>query len=100
MRWNERIKRAVKRGSFTEYDKKKAGYFNTCAIGEKFKLSKNDDLSDKICFADESFNRNRKPKNKFERIHNWGMRFFNDVDFDEVEKAQNTYNRIQKLKVK
>ena len=92
MKWIDRIKRAKKRGKFTEVDKDLMGDFNTCMVGETFNYKKQWDI--------RTYLRNKAmSKYKVNKIYELALDSVNAVCNDKIKEAQQIYDEIQKLKV-
>ncbi len=89
MKWKDRLKRASMKGAFTEKDNKLADTWCKCAVGERFKLP----TLDWFYYLVNKYNRK-----KADRIHQLGEDFNDAVKIGYTKKAQNIYNKIQKLK--
>jgi hypothetical protein len=87
--WEVRLKNAEKRGHFTEYEKDLVSRWRTCAIGERYiVLTKGKKLPKILNTGDENLN----PK-----ADDLGLRFYDQVQEDNIKKAIQTYKQIQKL---
>ena len=90
MKWLSRIKRALKKGSFTEKDILDSGSFTTCAMGEHCELSNKWAMDSEL---QETYG--YKDANK---LYDLGMTFYHNVENHKVKQAQITYNKIHRFK--
>lgn len=92
MNWKIRIKEAKKRKKFTTLDTDKSSSFSTCAIGEKFKLSRKS--SGWFYYMENKFGLRFTT-----RTQKLGMDFFKAIVEQNIPRAEKIYNKIQELKV-
>jgi hypothetical protein len=87
MTWQERLDEAAQRGYFTDDDKICASSWHSCAVGEKHGNTKIVDTDSSLGFIPSFFSKD----------YRLGSDFSCYVRKDNVELAQETYDKIQKL---
>lgn len=87
--WEERLRRAQKRGWFTKDDTAKAGEFNSCAVGEKLEARKLKLSHDQVLIKASDLG-----------LYRLGMEFFESVHTQMVDDAIRTYHKIQAFEIK
>ena len=91
MNWKERIEKAEESGTFTDLDMYLAGKWNSCAVGEKLRLTVDwFDSTDSIL-----------PSRIFWELHSLGTLFSECVCIrNDPKLAARLYKQINEIKVK
>ena len=91
MNWAERIARAEKEGRFTNEDSLMSRDWFTCAVGEKVFFRQTECSWSSLPVAVHSI--------LGSKAHRLGHRFHNSVGKDNISRAKQIYEEIQRLKV-